>query len=553
LRIALISMYDQGTHGHRSISAVLKAAGVEVHNIFFGDKIIQDVPTVSERELQAVEHLVRNIQPDLVGFSITSMLCHPPAVAVSQRVKDTLDVPIIFGGPYPALLPEFCIKNAPIDYVSIGEAEESLVEVCQRLSDGKAAHDVPGIMSRRSLAFVRRDPPEDLDALPFPDIDDGPGKYLVSSADGAIIEGDPFHRGYGYNTKCSRNCPFNCSFCSAPNVRQLASPGMSLRRRSVGHIIEELKYALETNPRVGTIGFWDDTFPAEAKWLAEFTDAYRKEIHLPFHIWAHPKTVRESNIAALASAGLKGVILGIESACEETRKKVFLRPESNEEIVKVDAILHKHGVDRAYDLIVDHQWESPRELADTFELISRLKNPFKVNMHSLILFPETQLAKRAIREGLAKDEREIIEGIFADLNESRQRFQWVRQVPVQRDLGRAYWVFLILCLGNPKIPTRLVKFLSRVKLLRKHPELLTDAQVIDMRKENDEFGLYVMSLYRRSPLLGGVFRALPWFERALDSALKRSTSFAIVSYLAHRILGRAPGVVFRRVRPEAAA
>jgi radical SAM superfamily enzyme YgiQ (UPF0313 family) len=402
--------------------------------------------------------------------------------------------------------------------------------------------------------LVRRDPPENLDALPFPDVDDGPGKYLVRSADGAVIEKDPHHYSAGsYNTKCSRNCPFNCSFCSAPNVRQLASPGMALRRRSVGRIIAELQHALGANPTIGTVGFWDDTFPAEANWLAEFAAEYRKHINLPFHIWAHPKTVKETNIAALASAGLKGAILGIESACEETRKKVFLRPESNEEIVKVDAILHKYGVDRGYDLIVDHQWESPTELPDTFELLSRLNNPFKVNMHSLVLFPETQLAKRAIREGLAKDEKEVIEGILGDLNDSRNKFQWVRRVPVYEDLNRAYWIFLILCLGNRKIPTRLVKFLSRVKVLRNHPELLTDAAVIDMRKENDDFGLYVMSLYRRSALLGRVFQAFPPLEKALDAAFKRSTPFAMVSYLAHRILRRAPRIVFRRLRPQAAA
>jgi hypothetical protein len=317
--------------------------------------------------------------------------------------------------------------------------------------------------------------------------------------------------------------------------------------------MEELRRARELNPRVGAIGFWDDTFPSEAKWLAEFSSEYRKHVDLPFHIWMHPKTVKEPNVAALASAGLKGAILGIESACEETRKKVFLRPESNDEIVKVDTILHKYGVDRGYDLIVDHQWESPNELPDTFDLVSRLNNPFKVNMHSLILFPETQLAKRATREGLAKDEGEIIEGILSDVNDSRNKFQWVRRVPVYEDLHRAYWIFLILCLGNPKIPTRFVKFLSRIKLLRRHPELLTDAHVIDMRKENDDFGLYVMSLYRRSSLLSGVFRAFPRFEKALDSALKRSTPFAMFSYLAHRILGRLPGIVFRNLRPQAAA
>ena len=553
MRIALISMYDQGTHGHRSVSAYLKSQGLEVHNIFFGDKIIQDMPTVSERELQAVEHLVGTIKPDLVGLSVTSMLTHPPAKAVSQRIKDTLDVPIIFGGPYPALLPDFCLKNAPIDYVSVGEAEESLLELCRRMEAGKPTHDVAGIIGRRTLALVRRDPPENLDDLPFPDIDDDPNKYLISSADGSIIQGDPFHRSYGYNTKCSRNCPFNCSFCSAPNVRQLSSPGTSLRRRSVPRMIGELRRAMELNPKVCVIGFWDDTFPSEAKWLAEFSEEYKKHVNLPFHIWMHPKTVKESNVAALSAAGLKGAILGIESACEETRKKVFLRPESNDEIAKVDEILHRHGVDRGYDLIVDHLWESPTELQDTFNLLSRLNNPFKVNMHSLILFPETQLAKRAIREGLARDEQEIIAGIFSDMQDSRHKFQWVRKVPVYQDLHRAYWVFLILCLGNPKIPTRLVKFLAGIKLLRRHPELLTDPQVIDMRKENDEFGLYVMSLYRRSGLLSRVFRAAPWFERGLDKALKRSTSFAMFSYLAHRILGRLPGIVFRTMRPQAAA
>ena len=550
LRVALISMYDQGTHGHRSLSAVLKGHGFDVYNVFFGDKIIQDLPTVSERELEAVEHVMKNIRPDLVGLSITSMLCHSAAAAVTRRVKRALDVPVIFGGPYPSLLPEFCLKSTPIDYVCVGEGEESVTELCQRLAAGREANDVPGIFSRRTPALVKRDPPENLDALPFPDIDEDPRKLLISSVDGSIIEGDPFLRSISYTTKCSRNCPFNCSFCSAPNVRQLATAGAALRRRTVGRIIEELLHARELNPRVCGMGFWDDTFPAEKRWVEEFAAAYKERLGLPFHIWAHPKTVRESNVAALAAAGLKGAIMGIESACEETRKKVFLRPESNAEIVEVDALFSRFGVERAYDLIVDHPWESPNELQDTFDLLARLKNPFRVNMHSLILFPETSLARRAIKDGLARDEQELIEGILTDIDEARNKFQWVRRVPLQRDVRRAYWVFLILCLGNPKIPTRLVTFLARIPLLRKHPELLTDVQVIDMRKENDEFGEYVMSLYRRSRVLGKLLRALPILDRALDAAFRRSASFSILSYLFHRLLTQGPRLVFRSLRPQ---
>jgi radical SAM superfamily enzyme YgiQ (UPF0313 family) len=549
-RVALVSVYDQGTHGHRSVSAVLKQKGFDVYNVFFGDKIIQDVPTVSPRELDAVAEVFETIKPDLIGLSITSLLCHPAAQALVARLKETVDVPIVFGGPYPGLLPEYCIRTTPIDYVCVGEGEESVSELCARLAEGKSGHDVPGIYSRRTLAYVRRDPPDDVDGLPFPDIDVDPRKFLISSADGRITEGDPFHRGGSYTTKCSRNCPFNCSFCSAPNVRQLASAGASLRRRSVPRIIAELEHAREMNDKVSIIGFWDDTFPAEAKWVEEFSATYKERINLPFHIWAHPKTVRESNVAALASAGLKGAILGIESACEETRKKVFLRPESNEEIVKVDSIFHQHGVARTYDIIVDHPWEAASELQDTFDLMARLRNPFHANMHSLILFPETSLAKRAIREGLAKDEMEIIAGIFSDIDEARNKFQWVRKIPTQRDARRAYWVFLILCLGNRKIPTRLVTFLARRPLLRKHPELLTDMQVMDMRKENDEFGSYVMALYRQSRVIGRVLRVLPPIERALDSAFRRSTKLSLFSYLLHRMVTRLPRVMLRSLWPQ---
>jgi anaerobic magnesium-protoporphyrin IX monomethyl ester cyclase len=545
-------MYDQGTHGHRSLSATLKQRGFDVYNVFFGDKIIQDLPTVSNRELDAIEHLMKNIKPDLVGLSITSLLCHPAALAVMERVKRAVDVPVIWGGPYPSLLPDYCVRNAPVDYVCVSEGEDSVSELCARLAAGASGDDVAGIFSRNTMRLVRRDPPNNVDLLPLPDIDVDSRKYLISSADGSITEGDPFHRTGGYNTKCSRNCPFNCSFCSAPNVRQLSSAGVSLRRHSVPRIIEELLHARELNPKVSVVGFWDDTFPAEKNWVEEFATSYREKINLPFHIWAHPKTVRESNIAALASAGLKGTLLGIESACEETRKKVFLRPESNAEIVKVDEILERHGVDRGYDIIVDHPWESPTELQDTFDLMARLKNPFRVNMHSLILFPETSLAKRAIREGLAKDEQELIDCILVNVDEARNKFQWVRRVPLQRDLRRAYWVFLILCLGNRKIPTKIITSLARIPFLRKHPELLTDVQVIDMRKENDEFGDYVMTLYRRSRVLGRVLRAVPALDRALDAAFRRSTSFSLYSYLLHRLVTRLPRVVLRSLRGQPA-
>jgi anaerobic magnesium-protoporphyrin IX monomethyl ester cyclase len=546
-RVALVSVYDQGTYGFRLVSSNLKRAGFDVHHIYFGDKIIQDVPTVEEAELASLEGLIRDIRPDLVGLSVTSMLCHPAAAAVAARVKKAWDVPVVLGGPYPSLAPQYCLDNSAVDFVSVGEAEESAVELCQRLEAGRPVHDMAGLLTRRTLSFVRRDPPEDLDAMPFPDLAPSDAKWLIQSDTGAIVPGEPFLRQNFYSTKCSRNCPFNCSFCSSPNVRQLAPAGKALRRRSVATIMEDIRCAREINPNVSLIGFWDDTFPAEARFIEEFAAAYKKEVGLPFHIWAHPKTVKERNVDLLADAGLAGVIMGIESASETTRRTVFHRPETNEEIARVDSFYGRYpAVQRTYDLILDHPWESPTEMEETFGLMVRLKSPFKVNLHSLVLFPETSLAKRAIREGLLRDEQDVIDKMFEDLDDSRYRIQWASKIPKLKDIRRAYWVFLLLCLGNSKIPTSLVRFIADRKILRKHPELLTEVAVIDMRKENDEFGNYVMEVCRSWWGVGHALRLSPRLTRFLSAALNRSTPLALTTYLLDRLVRGLPRVLFRR-------
>src|SRR5687767_6436171 len=112
-RVALVSVYDQGTYGFRLISSSLKRAGFDVHHVYFGDKPIQDVPTVTEPELESLEGLIRDIKPDFIGLSITSMLCHPAAVTVAERVKKAWDAPVAMGGPYPSLWPQYCMDHAP--------------------------------------------------------------------------------------------------------------------------------------------------------------------------------------------------------------------------------------------------------------------------------------------------------------------------------------------------------------------------------------------------------------------------------------------------------
>jgi len=524
-RIALISLYDMGTHGHRCLSSALKHHGFEVHNIYFGDQVIQDVPLTSEKELLSFDHLVQQLRPNLVGLSVTSLFSHPLAANLSSRIKSFSDTPIIFGGPHPTIVPRFCLEEAKIDYVCIGEGEESVVELCKGLSSGKKTDDIPGIMTKETLRYLQRNPPQVLDQLPFQDIENE-NKYLILS-DGSVIEGEPALRTTSYNTKCSRGCPFRCGYCSAAYLRSLCESGKFYRKRSVQNVIAELRRYLEINPNCRAIGFWDDNFPFDLSWVEEFSSQYKKLIHLPFHIWAHPNTINDRLMGALKSAGLKSVISGVESASDRTRKEIFLRPESREDILKADRVLSKQGIEKTYDFITDHPWENQTELEDTFELLTKLKRPFKINMHNLFLFPNTELAKRTIKEG-RMTEKGMIENIISNVQSTSRTFQWIRGIPRQRNLERAYWIFLIMCIGNSKIPLWFIKFLSRLKILRKYPILLTDSEVMDMQGREGVSGACLTFPFQNSNFM----------QRLFNTSYKKMPLLTFMGYLGCRFLSR---------------
>src|SRR6185436_11478665 len=72
----------------------------------------------SDREYELLIGTLRDFNPDLIGFSLTSLPL-TPAVEVTAKLKQFFDVPIIWGGSGPTLEPERCIEHA--DMLCINE------------------------------------------------------------------------------------------------------------------------------------------------------------------------------------------------------------------------------------------------------------------------------------------------------------------------------------------------------------------------------------------------------------------------------------------------
>lgn len=426
MRVVLISLFDGGSYGHRSISATLSENNFEVIDLF-GFWYLQDLKDMPPESTGNIVNLVRDLKPDLIGFSVISTIGFSYARQVSLALRQACTAPIIFGGVHSTLTPQITLNEAHADFVCIGEGEDSIVDLCKNLSIGSSGEGIHGIMTKSNPTYVPRSLPQQLDSYPFQKVSDHNSYSILSN--GEICPGDLKTKERVYSTRCSRGCPFHCSFCSNAKLRSISGTGKYVRSRSVNKVIEELIGHKKINSRCDSIWFWDDTFPTETSWVAEFAQQYKRDINLPFIAWFNPKTVIEENIRLLTDAGLKSAIMGIDSASSSTRNGVFLRKETDDEIAKADAIFSKMNLSKQYDFMINHPWESHSELQDLFRMARNFKPPFILNMHDLIILPGTNLAERAVTEGIIQDDSEVVSLITSDAFSVSRRIQWVKGVP----------------------------------------------------------------------------------------------------------------------------
>ncbi|MFN7182515.1 MAG: cobalamin-dependent protein [Planctomycetota bacterium] len=97
------------------------------------------------------------------------------AIAITNKIKSELKVPIIWGGIHPTVKPYECLEYA--DIVCVGEGEYALVELVKSMNSGISFYDIPGLIFKKrenGSKAVRNIPGKsilvrDLDLLPFPD------------------------------------------------------------------------------------------------------------------------------------------------------------------------------------------------------------------------------------------------------------------------------------------------------------------------------------------------------------------------------------------------
>ncbi len=222
---------------------------------------------------------------------------------------------LVAGGSYVTTLPAAgsYITTAPVNFMKKfprvdvgikGEGEKLIKKICKNESFRK----IKGIIYRKNGEIKEnegRGRVEDLESLPFPNYD------CFDSVANKKIE--------TYPLLTSRGCPYNCKFCSVPQIG-----GKKWRYRTPENIVSEIKYAMK-NYEIGKIKIWDNNFtfkPERAKKFCRLLNENDIDIN-----WSIPLGIRadkfDQELANLfKSSGCGEVVFGIDSCTKEVFEKI---------------------------------------------------------------------------------------------------------------------------------------------------------------------------------------------------------------------------------------
>ncbi len=397
--------------GLRIISACLKQAGHDV-DMFF---LMQEFYTkYSETAMNNLVKLTKG--SDLVGISVMTNYFNN-AIQITRKLRNNYDFPILWGGIHPTIRPEESLDYA--DMVCIGESEETLVELADKIQNKQYYYDVKGmgfndkgkkivngsraLPGTKNAAIIKS-----LDQIPFQDYDYR-SHFILKGENIVRMDQEIIKQCAAgvYFTLTTRGCPFGCTYCVNNTFLAMYPHQKPIRKRSVDNVIMELQEVKSKLPFTEIIEFGDDAFfLMSVDEIKELSKKYKEQIGLPLWVTGTtPNTLTKEKLSLLVDAGLVEIRMGVQSAAERT-KKFYKRPHSNPQVANAMKMIneYKDTVKVDYDIILDSPWDTDEDSIETLMFLSKLPTPFRLNLFSLVFYPETDIYREAKKEGLIKDD-----------------------------------------------------------------------------------------------------------------------------------------------------
>lgn len=276
-------------------------------------------------------------------------------------------VPILCGGEHPTAAPDHALRDAPaLLACALGEGEETVVDVARALARGKSLVTVPGLVVRTKAGIVRtpaRARIRDIDAIPLPRWDLTP---IDTYLDGGFSFG--VNRGRTMPVVATRGCPYQCTFCSSPQMWTTRYAA-----RAPSRVVDEIEgYVRRYNAQ--NIDFYDLTAIVRKDWIVAFCEELlRRRLDIT---WQLPSGTRSEAIDGevarlLYRSGCRNVSYAPESGSNRTLRAIKKKVDLSRMEASMRAAVGA-GLNVKANILMGFPDETHDDLRQSLEFIARM-------------------------------------------------------------------------------------------------------------------------------------------------------------------------------------
>jgi radical SAM superfamily enzyme YgiQ (UPF0313 family) len=251
-------------------------------------------------------------QPDFIGMNITF-----PNMFVVKEITNQIKmrwphIKIFIGGPAATLGYQYILQIVAVDFIVVGEGEETIVELLDCLSKNENHRKIKGIAFRdgpNDILTTGIRSPLDIDKIPFLDVSNIPMEIIKKSREITLFT--------------SRGCQGCCSFCSTPVVW---GNYKSIRNQSVERIFKEIENYQNNGFEFDSVHFLDDSFTNNWDNVEKFMKRFKKEYMSQNKSWRCLSRINSINdkkrLEELVDSGCRQVSVGVESGSQKILNQI---------------------------------------------------------------------------------------------------------------------------------------------------------------------------------------------------------------------------------------
>lgn len=297
-------------------------------------------------------------KPDFLGCSLLAVMSVKDCIIVSKEAKKR-GICVVWGGPYVTASPELTLELGCMDFISMGEGEETWLELLKVAEEGGDLCSVKGLAYLKNGELIKTPEREFMDISKLPPIN-----YDL------INVRQTLYKNYDYDgimgMYLSKGCTGHCTFCYNTDFHKNCR-----RSRDVDLFIEEVRY-LKENHGLKAVAFADELFGYNKETLREICTKLI-EANLGIH-WGGMTKIGlfdKEDFQLMYDAGCRWLEFGIESGAKTTlaRMKKGYKPGRVEEDLQN---CRDVGIISLCYFIVGFPDETEEELRETCQLVNRI-------------------------------------------------------------------------------------------------------------------------------------------------------------------------------------